>query len=311
MFGYPTPLFRVIGHPVTWIGRGLSVCDRTLNRDADPPATRRAMGALSLLALLVVVGVAAVLTQAGAFALLPRAAALVLVGGLASSCLAQRSLAAHVHAVALALEGASLETARAAVGAIVGRETRCLDEEGIARAAIESLAENFADGIVAPAFWIAMLGLPGGLLYKAINTADSMIGHRTPRHGAFGFAAAKVDDVVNWPAARIGALWLVAAAVIIPGADPRQAWRIMWRDARGHASPNAGWPEAAMAGAIGARLGGPRVYAGHRVADSFIGEGARRLDAAAIRLALRLYRVACGLNIVAVVTAGLLIARWP
>ena len=215
----------------------------------------------------------------------------------------------HVRAVAEALETRGLEAGRTAVAQIVGRDTAALDEAAIARAAIESLAENFADGVVAPAFWLAFGGLPGGIGYKAVNTADSMIGHLTPRHAAFGFAAAKLDDLVNWPAARLAALWLVAAAALLPGASAGGAWRIMRRDARGHASPNAGWPEAAMAGALGLSLGGPRVYAGRVVADATIGDGTPAADAAAIRRALALYRLACGLEITAALLGALLLAR--
>ena len=151
-----------------------------------------------------------------------------------------------------------------------------LDAAGVARAAIESLAENFADGVVAPAFWGLVLGLPGMAAYKAINTADSMIGHRTVRHLEFGWAAARLDDWVNLPASRLAALWIVLAAVLVPGADAGEAWRAVWRDAGRHRSPNAGWPEAAMAGALGLRLAGPRVYGGVRVEDAWMGDGVRR-----------------------------------
>ena len=154
------------------------------------------------------------------------------------------------------------------------------------------LAENFSDGIVAPAFWIAVLGPAGGFLHKAINTADSMIGHRTERHAAFGFASAKLDDLVNLVPARLAATWICLAA----GGNISAAWRITWRDASGHPSPNAGWPEAAMAGALGIRLGGPRTYAARRLEDAWIGEGRSDLAAADILRALRVYRRACAVN---------------
>jgi adenosylcobinamide-phosphate synthase len=163
----------------------------------------------------------------------------------------------------------------------------------VARAAVESLAENFSDGVVAPAFWLALAGLPGGAAYKAVNTADSMIGHRTPRHRAFGWAAARLDDLLNLPASRLSALLLVAAAALMPGASAGAAWRAVRRDASAHRSPNAGWPEAAMAGALGFALAGPRRYGGELVADAVMGAGGRRaLAAADIRRALRLYWIA-------------------
>ncbi len=173
---------------------------------------------------------------------------------------------------------------------IVGRDPETLDTAGVSRAAIESLAENFSDGIVAPALWLAIGGLPGGVAYKAVNTADSMIGHRTPRHEAFGWAAARFDDLINLPASRLTALLVVAGAFFIEGASPRQAWHAIRRDAGKHRSPNAGWPEAAMAGALGLALAGPRIYGGVLADDPFMGEGGRReATSADIRRALRLY----------------------
>ena len=295
--GYPPNLFARAGHPVTWMGAGIAALDRRFNRAGDAPLRRRGAGFLTLAALLVVVGGAAVMLQTVALTLLPRSLAVLVLGLVASSCLAQRSLDEHVRAVAEALETRGLAAARGRVAMIVGRDTASLDEAGVARAAIESLAENFADGIVAPALWIAIAGLPGGLAYKAVNTADSMVGHRTPRHGSYGFAAAKLDDAVNWPAARLAGLWLVLAAGLSREASATAAWRIMVRDARGHASPNAGWPEAAMAGALGIRLGGARVYAGRLVEDSAMGDGTRMVGAPTIRQALRVYRTACVLQI--------------
>ena len=187
------------------------------------------------------------------------------------------------------------DAGRAAVAKIAGRDVANLDEAALARAAIESLAENFSDGVAAPAFWLALGGLPGGACYKAINTADSMIGHRTPRHAAFGFAAAKLDDLVNFCPARLSVLWIMIAALLVPGASPRAAWRTTRHDARGHSSPNAGWPEAAFAGALGLRLGGPRVYAGVKVDDAWMGAG-HAPSTQDIRRALKLYRVTCGVH---------------
>jgi adenosylcobinamide-phosphate synthase len=209
---------------------------------------------------------------------------------LASSLLAQRSLSDHVAAVADALDRGGIVAGRKAVSMIVGRDPDKLDEAAVGRAAIESLAENFSDGIVAPAFWLAIGGLGGGAAYKAVNTADSMIGHRTPRHGAFGWAAARFDDLVNLPASRLSALLIVAAAALMPGANPAAAWRAVRRDARKHRSPNAGWAEAAVAGGLGVALAGPRAYGGVMGDFAYMGEGGRReVTSADIRRALRLY----------------------
>ncbi len=305
--GYPARLFAAIGHPVTWMGALLAALDRRLNREAWSPARRRATGALALAILLAASGGAALAVQVALSAVLPGLAAVPLLAVLASTFLAQRSLAAHVRAVAIGLR-AGLPEGRRAVAMIVGRDVAALDEAGVARAAIESLAENFADGIVAPAFWLALLGLPGGALYKAVNTADSMIGHRTPRHAAFGFAAAKLDDAANLIPARLAAAWITAAAALVPDTSARDAFAIARRDARGHASPNAGWPEAAMAGALGIGLGGPRSYAGRLIADRGMGDDARPVDAGTIGRALRVYRLACLLNGIALAIASLVVA---
>jgi adenosylcobinamide-phosphate synthase len=285
-FGYPDWLVRTIGHPVMWVGRLISILDRALNRESMSTSERRAAG---VLALFVIVSVTATVAYALERSLLslPLGVALAAVAG--STLIAQRSLHDHVHRVAAALETDDVARARVAVSHIVGRDTQALDEAGIARAAIESLAENFSDGVVAPAFWLAAAGLAGGAVYKAINTADSMIGHRTPRHAAFGRAAARLDDLVNLPASRLSGLLLVAAAAMTSGASPAGAWRTLRRDAARHRSPNAGYPEAAMAGALGLSLAGPRVYGGIEVADALMGDGRRRAVPADIRAALSLY----------------------
>ena len=222
---------------------------------------------------------------------------LAVTAAAASTLLAQRSLYDHVQRVAAALERNDVAGARTAVSHIVGRDPDALDQAGIARAAIESLAESFSDGIVAPAFWLAVAGLPGGAVYKAINTADSMIGHRTARYEAFGYAAARLDDLVNLPASRLSAALIVAAAALSADVSPAGAWRALWRDAPHHRSPNAGYPEAAMAGALGLALAGPRVYGGIEVADAMMGDGRRDATAADIRRALSLYACADALLI--------------
>jgi adenosylcobinamide-phosphate synthase len=290
VLGYPDWLFRAIGHPVTWFGRLISFLDRRLNRATDSDALRRRRG---VQALLVIVLVPAVIGLGVQVLLWFIPMGLVIAAILATSLLSQKSLYEHVEAVADALDSGGLAMGRVAVSRIVGRDPETLDRAGICRAAIESLAENFSDGIVAPAFWTGVGGLAGGAAYKAANTADSMIGHRTPRHEAFGSAAARFDDWINLPASRLTALLIVLAAFLVSGADPRSAWHAVWRDAKKHRSPNAGWPEAAMAGALGLALAGPRSYGGVVVDDVFMGEGGRReADSLDIRRALKLYRVA-------------------
>lgn len=292
-FGYPDALYRAIGHPVTWIGRLIAWCEQAWNSSQRSYAQRRLFGVVTLLVLLA----ASLASGAGIAwlcgALLPGLAGTILCAVLASSLLAQRSLHDHVAAVATALEKEGVVGGRAAVSMIVGRDTSELDEAAVSRAAIESLAENFSDGVVAPLFWMVLAGLPGALAYKAINTADSMIGHKSDRYLAFGWASARLDDYVNLPASRLAALWLVLAASLRPGLSPAGAIAAVKRDARHHRSPNAGWPESAMAGALGIRLAGPRVYGGVKVDDRWMGEGRADLSAADIRAALRLYRVAC------------------
>jgi adenosylcobinamide-phosphate synthase len=287
LVGYPDRLVGAIGHPVTWMGRFIGALDGALNRPADPPPVRRIAGVAAILIVLAAVGLIA---AALAHGLLRLPLGWLVAALIASALMAQRSLHAHVADVAAALASEGLAAGRSAVGKIVGRDTEALDRAGVARAAIESLAENFSDGIVAPAFWMLVAGLPGAAIYKAVNTADSMIGHRTPRHEAFGFAAARLDDLVNLPASRLSALLIIAAAALTRGASAANAWAAVRRDAHRHRSPNAGYPEAAMAGALGLKLAGPRRYGGVEIADAFMGEGRRDADAADIRSALRLYR---------------------
>ncbi len=288
--GYPAPLYRAVGHPVTWMGAWLDWLERRLNRPKAGFAARRRAGVLALLGYLAPVALIAVALTAG---LSGRGApGFLALAALAASLPAQRSLYAHVRTVADGLDR-SLDEGRRAVAMIVGRNPDVLDAAGVARAAIESLAENFSDGVVAPVLWTALGGLPGGAVLKAINTADSMIGHKTERYAAFGWAAARLDDLVNLPASRLAALWLVLAASLAPGASAGEAARAVSRDAQNHRSPNAGWPEAAMAGALGLRLAGPRVYGETLIEDAFMGRGRRDATAADIRRALTVYRMAC------------------
>jgi adenosylcobinamide-phosphate synthase len=304
VFGYPDWLSRTIGHPVTWMGRLIGFFDQALNRDAMSSAAQRAAGCA---AIVLIISVVAAIAYAVERLFIPSPLGTFALAIAASTLFAQRSLYDHVRRVADALEKDGLPAAREAVSHIVGRDPEVLDEAGVARAAIESLAENFSDGIVAPAFWLAAAGLPGGAVYKAINTADSMIGHRTPRYQAFGYATARVDDLINLPASRLSAVLIVAAAALTPTACAKEAWRAVVRDASHHRSPNAGYPEAAIAGALGLALAGPRVYRGVEVADVMMGSGRRAATAADIRAALSLYIRADAILIVLTAALALLI----
>lgn len=303
--GYPAALARSIGHPVTWMGQLIAWLDRRLNRDDASPEPRRRAGAVALLVLLVVIGAVAFIAEQ-TLLLLPFG--LLFAAVAASTMLAQRSLVVHVGQVADALDDGGIDAGRKAVAHIVGRDTAELDQAGVARAAIESLAENFSDGVVAPTFWMVIAGLPGAALYKAINTADSMIGHRTERYQDFGRTAAQLDDIVNLPASRLTALLIVAAAYLTKGASASAAWQAMWRDGSKHASPNAGYPEAAMAGALGLSLAGPRVYHGAITDAAWMGDGRREATPEDIRSALDLYSRADGLLIAIVFVLAALIA---
>jgi adenosylcobinamide-phosphate synthase len=292
--GYPARIFAAIGHPVTWFGAIIAGLETRLNRLERPKSTRRWLGVLALaLTLLITVAIALLLNAIAASVL--EGAAFLVLGVFASSLIAQRSLYDHVKQVATGL-AIDLESGRAAISHIVGRDPQSLDGPAVARAAIESLAENFSDGVVAPTFYMAIAGLPGAVAYKTINTADSMIGHRSPRYEAYGWAAARLDDLINLPASRLAALLIVVAATLLPGCSAVESVRSVLRDARYHRSPNAGWPEAAMAGALGLRLAGPRTYAGIVVNDGWMGQGRAEAGPADILAALRIYRVACAIQ---------------
>lgn len=302
--GYPTPLFRAIGHPVTWIGAAIGTLEHRFNRPAASPRLRRAAG---VAVLAIVVGSAAVVAFSIERMLLSLPFGTLAVALLASTLIAQRSLHDHVARVACALDEEGLCGGRAAVAHIVGRDPVALDEADVARAAIESLAENFSDGVVAPVFWTAVGGLGAGVAYKAINTADSMVGHRSDRFAAFGWAAARLDDFVNLPASRLAALLLIVAAGLTRGVSMAASWRAVRRDARQHRSPNAGYPEAAVAGALGLALAGPRTYGGVVIDDALMGKGRRAATVADIRAALALYRRADALLIALVALVAVLV----
>lgn len=303
LLGWPDALHRVIRHPVVWIGALITLLERHLNSPARSDLLRRLGGIAALIVLLVAIWYVVGIVRTVIHSLLPFDG-WILEAVIAASLLASRNLWNHVLAVARGLEEDGISGGRDAVAMIVGRDPESLDEAGVSRAAIESLAENFSDGVVAPAVWLAIGGLPGIALYKAINTADSMIGHKSERYRAFGWAAARLDDLVNLPASRLSALLLVLAAAILPGASAGGAFAAIERDAGRHRSPNAGWPEAAMAGALGLRLAGPRRYASEGVVqDHWMGDGREDAAAADIRRALKLYAVA-GLLLFGAALAG-------
>ncbi|WP_421953142.1 adenosylcobinamide-phosphate synthase CbiB [Pelagibacterium sp.] len=284
--GYPAWLTDRIGHPVIWIGRLIEALDNRYNDPEKSFESRRIAGIVAittvvLATLVITLGVQQILR------FLPFGWLIEVV--LASTLIAQKGLRDAVLAVARALDQQGVEGARREVANIVGRDTADLDQAEISRAAIETLAENSSDGVIAPLFFLALFGLPGAAIYKAINTADSMIGHRSERHAAFGWASAKLDDLVNFIPARLTAALFALAARSLPAADSRAAWETARRDAPNHASPNAGWPEAAMAGALGFGLGGPRAYNGETLELPKMGEGKRTLTADDIATAIGLY----------------------
>jgi adenosylcobinamide-phosphate synthase len=301
LFGDMPAVFRYVPHPVVLAGRAVGFFDRKLNRETRSEVSRRERG---IVTVVVLVGGAALIGL-----IVERVCRDSLVGGIVEAVVigvlvAQRSLYEHVASVAAALSTGGLAGGREAVRHVVGRDPMSLDAHGVARAAIESLAENFSDGVVAPVFWYLLLGLPGLLAYKMANTLDSMIGHRTPHYRAFGWAAARLDDVLNTVPAPLSGVLLALAAVFAKNTRPGHALAIMLRDGRKHHSPNAGWPESAMAGALGLALAGPRRYPEGLVADPWLGDGSARAGTSDISRGLQLYRLAC------FVEAGLLVGAW-
>ena len=300
VIGDPPALYRKVPHPVALVGRAVEILEARLNDASLSDARRVARGGAVVLGL--------TLAAAGTGALIHALASSVPAGAIfeavaASTLLACRSLHDHVRAVSRGLQ-LGIDEARAAVAHIVGRDPASLDPPAVARATIESAAENFSDAVVAPIFWYVLLGLPGLCACKAINTLDSMIAHRDPRHLHFGRVAARVDDIANWIPARLAAGLLAGAALFVPGASARAGLRAARRDAGRHRSVNAGWPEAAMAGALGFAIAGPRHYHGQRVDDAWMGDGRRDLDAADVHSCLRLYAAAAAL------LAAALVAGW-
>ena len=301
LFGDMPAIFRHVPHPIVLAGRAIAFFDRKLNREIRSEVSRRNRGIITVMLL---VGSAAALGL-----VIERLCRGHLLGAVVEALLiailvAQRSLYEHVAAVAEALDTGGLGAGRAAVQHIVGRDPMRLDAHGVARAAIESLAENFSDGVVAPVLWYLLLGLPGLFAYKMANTLDSMIGHRTPRYRSFGWAAARFDDLLNLAPAPVSGLLLAVAAAFAKNARPERALLTMMRDGNKHHSPNAGWPESAMAGALGLALAGPRQYPEGLVADPWLGDGNARAGTSDIVRALGLYRLAC------LIEGGLLLGAW-
>jgi len=287
------PVFKVLPHPVVLIGRLISWFETRLNRANRTSMDRALRGAL---VVAIMVSLAGVFGWAVQWLSLHHDFGWAVELFLLTALLAQRELYSAVRRVFVALKTGGVEDGRRAVGEIVGRDPAHLDEHAVCRAAIESLAENFSDGVVAPVFWYVLFGFPGLLIYKVVNTLDSMIGYKNDRYRAFGFTAARLDDILNWVPARLSGLILTCGAVVAPSANPAQAFSTMWRDAGKHNSPNAGWPEAATAGALNLALAGPRKYPHHTTTSPWIGTGTAQARANDIDRALYLFVVGCLIN---------------
>ncbi len=282
LFGWPTWLFQRIGHPVTWIGTAISALEGRLNTGSS--SNRLVFGVLTSCVIVAATLLAAI---AATFSLPNTWLGTVITGVLAWPLVAARSMFTHVQDVARPLSDGNLPQARHAVSMIVGRDPAQLDTAGVARATLESLAENTSDGIVAPIFWGALFGLPGIAAYKAINTLDSMIGHRNERYEYFGKFAARIDDLVNLLPSRLTGLLFALSSRF-----PRTALRCIWRDAHHHRSPNAGWPEAALAGALGVRLSGPRIYGSIKTDEPWVNATCPDPEPGDLARGLRLYTFA-------------------
>ena len=301
--GYPHWLSHKVGHPVQWIGKLITYLDDGLNDPELDTANQRGQGIFAIIILCAATGIPAF---ALAIFLASFSYGWVINLLLATAMLAQKSLRDHVSAVARALPQ-SMSAARNEVAKIVGRDPQSLNESGIVKAALESLAENTADGIMAPIFWYAVAGLPGIVIYKTINTADSMIGHKSEKYLNFGWATARLDDLVNLPASRLTGLAFAAAAYFTSKSAAKSALTTMWRDASKHQSPNAGWPEAAMAGALGLKFGGPRQYGGETLALAYMGDGREKMTNEDINRGQELYDRALVISLIALVLLALIL----
>ncbi len=286
-------LFSIVKHPVVWIGELIALLDRKLNRENRSELNRAIRG---FVVVVFVVSVCCLIGLGISWFGQHYPFGWTLELFLVVSLVAQRSLFTYVRKVGLALKKGGLSGGREAVSHIVGRDPDQLDEHGVARAAIESLAENFGDGVVAPVFWYVLFGFPGLLVYKAVNTMDSMIGHKSDRYKSFGFTAARLDDILNIIPARLAGVWIFIGSFFVPTSSPFKSLKTMFRDARKHRSPNAGWPEGAMAGALNLSLAGPRKYREGQVNDPWIGDGRARVVPGDIKRALQTYTAACLVN---------------
>ncbi len=304
LIGDPDRIWRRIAHPVAIFGKIIEIGDQDFNTADLPDRTRRLYGILFLVSLTVGAFMLGLLIE-GIARVIPFGRWIIVL--VAAIFMAQRSLYDHVRRVRDALARHGLAAGRKEVSMIVGRDPAQLDEAGVSRAAIESCAENFSDGVVAPAFWFLLLGLPGLLAYKAVNTANSMIGHKNERHEAFGWASARFDDLVNLPASRLAGFF-IALASPFGGGSPETSVQVMKMDAGKHRSPNAGWPEAAMAGALGLALAGPRAYPGYTVDDPFLnGDGRRSTSADDITRSMRILAGACAVQALTVAVVAILL----
>ncbi len=302
--GYPEWLYSIIRHPVVWVGALIRLCDSRMNRENLASGSKTLLGLITLVIILAFVLAATVPLTVW---LRSQSWGFLVEAILAAGLISQKSLLRHVEAVAAGLKQ-SLQEGRKAVSHIVGRDPDLLDEAGVARGAIESLAENSSDGVIAPIFWLLVAGLPGIAIYKAVNTADSMIGHKSEKYRNFGTASARLDDLLNLPASRLAGLLFAGARTLSDLSGAVTAWKTMVRDAGKHVSPNAGWPEAAAAGALDIRLGGPRKYGGREVKLPWLGTGKINIDASDIHRALDLAVVM--FNLVAVLLGLALLAVY-
>ncbi|MES0868032.1 adenosylcobinamide-phosphate synthase CbiB [Pseudovibrio sp. SCP19] len=292
VIGDPNWLWSRLPHPVTLFGKQISQLESWYNKTSFSAKRRKTNGVITLLSLIATAGIVGTLLQTTLEGSVLGNILLALIG---MTLIAQKSLYEHVARVRDALRYSGLTEAREQVSMIVGRNPEYLDEAGVSRAAIESCSENFSDGVVAPIFWFAVLGLPGLLIYKAVNTADSMIGHKNETYEDFGWASARFDDLINLPASRLSGLLIVLSA-FISGRAYKAAFTTIIREAKNHRSPNAGWPEAAMAGALGIALAGPRQYTEYRVEDPFMNASGRKAaDADDIDGSLKLMGISCAL----------------
>ena len=296
LLGYPAWLHRRFPHPVAWPAGLIEALERRWNMPRHSDALRRGLGVVLMLVVVDLAFLLGLILQRLLGHGLPGLALVVLI---ATIGLAQRSLHQHVAAMLIPLRAGDLPAARAAVAMIVGRDTAALSAGGVAAAALESLAESFNDGVVGPTFWLLVGGLPGLFAYKVVNTADSLIGHKEPRWRMFGWASARTDDLLNLVPAR-----LAGGLIVLAGG---RGWRIMFRDAPRHASPNAGWPEAAMAGALGVTLGGAARYDGVPTARPTFGDGPAPTPDDLAR-GLQIYRRACVLLWLIPLSLGLFVA---